>query len=398
MKIFSYMAAIESGKYSGSEKYKSGVYVTKDGTEIGDWKRSGWGYLTFDQGFALSSNVAVINLIKRHMSRDILMNYYKKLGFGTKTGIELANEVSGKIAFKYETEVFNAGFGQGITTTPIQNIKALTAISNDGVLLQPYIIDKIVDQDTNEVIYKGEKKELGTVASKGTVSKIKDLMESVITGSNGPSTGAYYNMKGYDIIAKTGTAQVAKTNGKGYYDDQIIRGFAGMFPKNNPRVIMYVAAKNPNTTDLMKDLINEVIKNTSNYLNIYNSEKKQEKKLNQIELSSYINMSVSDAKKSLDSKKINVLVLGDGNTVVNQYPKKGTVLNELDRVILVTNSKNVKIPNFIGLSKSEAIIVANLLDIKLDISGNGYVYEQSKDKNTVYDGKETIKLTLKDKK
>ena len=398
MKIFSYMAVMEAGKYNGKDKYKSGVYVTKDGTEIGDWKRSGWGYLTFDQGFALSSNVAVINLIKRHIGRDTLMNYYKKLGFGSKTGIELANEVSGKINFKYETEVFNAGFGQGITTTPIQNIKALTAISNDGVLLQPYIIDKIVDQDTDKIIYKGEKKELGTVASKETVTKIKDLMESVVTGANGPSTGAYYNMKGYDIIAKTGTAQVARTNGKGYYEDQIIRGFAGMFPKNNPRVVIYVAAKNPNSTDLMKDLINEVIKNTSNYLNIYNSTKKEEKKITDVKIDSYINSKVEDVNKKLKDKKINVLILGNGDTVIKQYPEKDSILNELDKVILLTNSKNVMVPDFTNLSKSEVIIVGNLLNMKLDISGNGYVYSQSKDKNTVYNGKETIKLQLKDKK
>lgn len=158
MKIYSYMAAIESGKYDGNAKYKSGVYTTKDGTQIGDWNRNGWGYITYDQGFALSSNVAALSLVKDYINADYLKDYYKKLGFGSTTGIELANEVSGKINFKYETEIYNATFGQGITTTPIQNIKALTSISNNGILLQPYIIDKVVDQDTGEIIYKGKRK------------------------------------------------------------------------------------------------------------------------------------------------------------------------------------------------------------------------------------------------
>jgi penicillin-binding protein 2B len=80
---------MENDVYNGQEKYKSGIFVAKDGTEIGDWKRAGWGYITYDAGFALSSNVAVMNLIDKYMTAEQLKNYYKKLGFGSKTGIEL---------------------------------------------------------------------------------------------------------------------------------------------------------------------------------------------------------------------------------------------------------------------------------------------------------------------
>ena len=81
------MATMENGNYNGNDTYKSGVYVTQDGTEIGDWDRNGWGEITFNYGFVLSSNVGVINLINRYISGDILKTYYKKLGFGQKTGI-----------------------------------------------------------------------------------------------------------------------------------------------------------------------------------------------------------------------------------------------------------------------------------------------------------------------
>ena len=393
MKIYSYMAAMESGKYNGSEKYKSGVYVTKDGTEIGDWHRKGWGTITYDEGFARSSNVAVINLIKRRMNKDILMNYYKKLGFSSKTGIELANEVSGKIDFKYETEILNAGFGQGITTTPIQNIKALTAISNNGVLLQPYIIDKIVNQDTGETIYKGEKKELEKVASESTVKKMKDLMEAVVTKSYG--TGNYYNMKGYGLIAKTGTAQVAKESGKGYYNDQVIRGFAGMFPKNDPEIIIYMATKNPSSTNLMKDVIKSVVKNTSNYLNIFDESQQNVKKLGTTTVGSYINKDVKDVKDSLSKNKINIIVLGSGDKIVNQYPNNGTKITELDTIFLVTNNGTNIMPNFVGLSKSNAMIIQNLLNLNIEYSGIGYVKEQNIKEGTVLKQDDKIKLTLK---
>lgn len=398
MKIYSYMAAMENGVYNGSEKYKSGVYVTSDGTEIGDWNRNGWGNITYDQGFALSSNVGVINLIKKHMNADILKEYYKKLGFGSKTNIELANEVSGKISFKYETEVFNAGFGQGITTTPIQNIKALTSISNDGILLQPYIIDKIVDQDTGDIIYSGKKTELGRVASIETVTKIKDLMESVVNGNSSTSTGYYYYMDGYDIIAKTGTAQIAKESGKGYYSNQIIRGFAGMFPKDEPAVIMYVAAKNPSSTKLMSQIVKEVIKNTSNYLNIYDGTKEEVKSLKQYKLTSYINKNVSEAEKELKNNKMNVVVIGDGNKIIDQYPKANVTIDELDKVFLITNSNDKKMPNLIGYSKSEVLVLEKLLNLNIEYSGDGYVYDQDIKEGTVLKESDTIKLKLKQKK
>lgn len=398
MKIYSYMAALETGKYNGNSKYKSGIYKTTDGTEIGDWKRSGWGNITYDQGFALSSNVAVINLIKNYMNKNILMDYYKKLGFGSKTGIELANEVSGKVNFKYETEVYNAGFGQGITTTPVQNIKALTAISNNGVLLKPYIIDKIVDPNTGKTTYQGKKEELNKVASEETVNKIKDLMASVIDGNSHTSTGYYYHMDGYGIIAKTGTAQVPKTSGRGYYSNQVIRGFAGMFPKDNPRVIMYVAAKNPSSTKLMSELIKEIIKNTSNYLNIYNGTKTANKELQSMIMDSYINKKVDDVKEIFKSKKIEVITLGSGSKIVAQYPSKGLTVNELDKVFFVTENGLDKVPNFVGLSKSEALVISNLLGIDINFNGEGYIYSQSVEEGSKLDKTKKIEVKLKEKK
>ena len=152
MKTFTYMAAMENGVYDGSETYKSGVYTTSDGTEIGDWNRNGWGIISFDKGYAMSSNVGVINIINRHMSSIMLRQYFRKLGFGRRTGIELPSENKGNLEFKYETEIYNAGFGQGITTTPVQNVKAMTPLTNDGILLEPYLISKIVDSETGEVV------------------------------------------------------------------------------------------------------------------------------------------------------------------------------------------------------------------------------------------------------
>ena len=396
MKTFSYMAALETGKYDGKQKYKSGIYKTKDDTEIGDWNRAGWGYITLDQGFALSSNTAVITLINKYMNGNYLKEYYKKLGFGSKTGIELSGEVSGKINFKYETEILNAGFGQGITVTPIQNIKALTAISNNGVLLKPYIIDKIVDPNTKKVIYQGKKEELGVVANSKTVSKIKSLMKSVVNNKT-MSTGHGYYMKGYDIIAKTGTAQVAKERGSGYTNDTV-RGFAGMFPGNDPRIIIYIAAKNPDggATPLTK-VVKEVVKNISNYMGIYDANNGKSTPLENIKMPSYISKDINVVKDSLAKEKINVVVLGDGDKVIKQYPEAGSNITRLDKVFLLTNGTSFKMPNIIGYSSKEVYTLVSFLDIKYKIDGVGYVTKQSIKQGTKLNKDSNLVVTLEAK-
>lgn len=378
MKIFSYMAAMENGTYNGDEKYKSGIFVAKDGTEIGDWHRQGWGYITYDQGFAISSNTAVMNLVDKYMSAEILRNYYKKLGFGSKTGIELYGEASGKLNFRYQTEILNAAFGQGITTTAIQNIKALTAISNDGILLQPYIVDKVVNPDTGEVVYQGGKKEIERVASIKTVNKMRELMRSVITGNSNNSTGYYYYMDGYDFIAKTGTAQVASENGKGYTGG-IVRGLAGMFPGNDPKVLIYMAVKNPScgsSTKPFKNFIQSIIKNTSKYLEIYDESKQNITKLEEFKMGSYLNKDVNSVVQNLKTKSLNVVVIGNGNTVINQYPMAGVEVNKIDKVFLLTDGE-VTIPDFKGYSVKDFKTYAKLINLNYKVDGLGYCASQS---------------------
>ena len=140
MKTFSFMAAIENGLYDGEEKYNSGSIKVGEYT-IKDWNKTGWGSISFNEGFYGSSNVAA-TLLSQRLGRDKLKDFYRSLGFGKKTGIDLPNEQSGKIDFNYDIEVANASFGQGITTTPIQHLQALSIIANNGKKITPYVVDK----------------------------------------------------------------------------------------------------------------------------------------------------------------------------------------------------------------------------------------------------------------
>ncbi|MBQ3307251.1 MAG: PASTA domain-containing protein [Bacilli bacterium] len=378
MKTFTYMAAMENGVYDGNETYKSGTYVTSDGTEIGDWNRNGWGYITFDTGYAYSSNVGVINIITKHMNSTMLRQYFKKLGFGKKTGIELPNENKGKLDFRYETEILNAGFGQGILTTPVQNVKALTPLTNDGILLEPYLVEKIVDSETGEVTLENKRTEIERVASTTTVQKMIQLMDTTV---NVPGfTGSGYRIDGGELIGKTGTAQIANENGGGYLNGQedIISSFSGIYPKSNPQVIIYASIKRPSggSQKSVSNAIKEIVHNISKY---YGNSDSVTTTINikKYTIPSFINKKIDTVKTTLDINAIHYIVLGSGNKVVKQTPNANTTITNQDTIYLITNDSTIKVPNIVGQSTKVAANLLMQLGIKVNMDGVGYVVSQS---------------------
>lgn len=398
MKTFTYMAAMENGVYNGQETYLSGVYTTTDGTQIGDWDRNGWGVITFDKGYAMSSNVGVINLINRHMSSAMLREYFKKLGFGRKTGITLPNEEAGKLDFKYETEIYNAGFGQGITTTPIQNVKAMTSLTNDGMLLEPYIVSKIVDPSTKEVILKNKRTEIERVASSETVAKIIQLMDDCVNGIG--NTGSGFRIPSGELIGKTGTAQIAAEDGSGYLSgkEDIISSFSGIYPKSDPKLIIYASVKRPSggSQKPLSNAIKEIVNNASKYYG-NDDTATPEIPITEYEMPSFINKDLESTKTTLTSQGMTYTVLGTGNKVIKQYPEKGDTITNKDTIYLITNDQNLTIPNVIGLSSKVANSLLSLLGVKVNLDGIGYVTAQSIPESTpITEGLE-ITLTLSPK-
>ena len=391
MKTFTYMAAMENGVYNGSETYKSGTYETSDGTVIGDWNRNGWGMISYDKGYALSSNVGVINLIKNHMNSAMLRQYFRKLGFGSKTGISLPNEVAGTMNFKYETEIYNAGFGQGITTTPMQNIQALTPLTNDGMLLEPYIVKKIVNPTTNEVVMKGKKNEIERVASTTTVEKMIQLMDDTVNGIG--NTGSGYRIDSHELIGKTGTAQIAAENGRGYLNgkNDIISSFAGIYPKSNPQIIIYASVKRPSNGSQkpISNAVKEVVLNTGKYLGTEKQDATDQ--VIEYKLPSFTNKDLEKVKTTLTNNGMNYQIIGNGTKVVKQYPTAKTTVTNKDKIYLITNDNNYVIPNVVGLSSKEAKSLLEILGVKVKLEGSGYVKTQSISENTpITDGMEII--------
>lgn len=398
MKTYTYMAAIENGVYDGSETYLSGTYTTTDGTVIGDWNRSGWGTITFDRGYAMSSNVAIINIIKNHMNSLMLRQYYRKLGFGKQTGISLPNESAGKIGFKYETEIFNAGFGQGITTTPIQNIQAMTTLTNDGILLKPYIVEKIVDPQTGEIIVQNERTEKDQVASSTTVKKMLQLMDDALNAEGVPASS--FKIESGELIGKTGTAQIANENGGGYLTGKsdIITSFSGIYPKNDPQVIIYASVKRPSNGSQkpLSNAVKDVVSNISKYYGNNDSTTPEVEIKNYI-LPSFVNKKVEIVKTTLEAEGMKYQVIGSGDKVIKQTPSKKTTITNKDTIYLITNDPNLSIPDLTGLSSKVAKDLLENLGIKVKLEGVGYVKTQSIPKDTkITPGLEMI-LTLEPK-
>ena len=370
MKIFSFMAAIEEGIYKGEDTYMSGTIKLKDGTVIKDFNNTGWGSISYNTGFAYSSNVAATKLAQQ-LGTKKLKKFYENLGYGKKTGIELPGELPGKMTFTYESELANASFGQGITTTPIQNLQALSCLANDGTVLKPYIVDKIVDQD-GKIVYEGKRTELNTVASKETIDQVKNLMYDVVY--NGLGSSKSYAADNVAVIGKTGTAQIASPNG-GYLTGKFdyIKSFAGLFPYEDPEYIIYISVKQligdtKDLADVVSDSIEEIAKTKKI---IGTSSDIDKTKI--IKLSNYISKEVSVTADLLNKKGLKVEILGDGKYIINQYPLKNSVVTAGSKVFLLTNGSIFKMPDVLGWSSNEITTFCKMIGLKYNINGYGKV-------------------------
>lgn len=378
MKVFSFASSMEEGKYDGEETFKSGSYTLDDGTVIRDSERKGWGTISFDEGFARSSNVAATTLALR-LGVDKLSEYYNNLGFGKKTGIELSNEAIGDIEMVYQSELATASFGQGVSVTAIQMLQALSAMTNDGTVIKPYIVDKVVDQNGN-ITYQGERQVVKKVYSTNTVNKMHEIMKKVI------DINKYWQVNNVSIMGKTGTAQIASPKGgylTGTYD--YIKSFAGIFPADDPKYIVYVAGKKPETNlGSWAKVITTAIEEIASYAKLTES-KSDADPSKIITLDNYISKYLDTTLEELKNKKIDVIILGNGKYIINQYPLKNKTLLSGEKLFLLTNDNEIKMENLKGWSLSEVKTYCNLIGLKLEYNGYGYVINQSIEESAILD-------------
>ena len=390
MKIFTYMCAMEKGTYKGDDTYKSGS-IDIEGTKIYDWNKTGWGEITYDHGFEMSSNVGTVNIMQNFLTKDDLKECLTNYGFGSTTGIELPRELSGSLVFNYPVEVAAASYGQGITITPIQQLQALSIIANDGYMVKPNIVSKIVSN--GEVTYERTVEKSDRIVSHDTIEQIKQLMYNAVNDVEGGAIGTAYMIEGLDVIGKTGTAEIYDEENGGYLTgwlDQLY-SFSGMFPKDDPEIIIFASIKRPNNGSNigLKTMTHSIMESIAKYKGLLSSKENSENN-KKIEVANYINLNTLDVVKDLENKGLKVITLGDGNKIIDQYPKDTTLVTN-DKIFLLTNG-NIKMPSLIGYSRLEAISLLNLIGADYEIEGYGFVTEQSIKVGEIISDKIKLKL------
>lgn len=380
-KMFTLAAAIEEGVFDPNELVKSGTYYDPSSKNtIRDWNNGqGWGMITYLEGVQRSSNVAFTYLAKDKLGYQKLHEYLLKFRFDQPTGIELPKETSGTILYNYEIEKITTAFGQGTTTTPLQQVQAATAIANNGEMLQLHVIDKIVDPTTNEVIEDKEKEVIGKPISSSTAQEVLEILETVITSEKGTGRN-YYSIDGYRISGKTGTAQIPSKNG-GYLTgkENYIFSFLGFAPADDPELIIYVAVQQPKLTatqsgaEPVSKIFKTVVKSSLSYLNIKpDSENVQ----TVFTLEDYTNKNVESTVQKLEAANLNPIVIGNGTKIIGQLPAEGskTIINE--KVMLLTDQQ-LTMPDISGWSLRDVIRLSELTQMQLNHLGNGFVIKQN---------------------
>lgn len=266
-KAFTMAAALNEGKIQPDSTYVDTGKVVIDKYTIMNSDKKAYGEQTMTQVMEKSLNTGVI-FAKNQIGNQQFLKYLKAFGFGNQSGIELMENrgslenLSGNI----ETNYMTASFGQGITVTPIQLIKAYGALANNGVMMKPYLVQSRIISD-GRVINTDPIAETRVINEK-TANMLTAMLVNVIDNGHGKKAG----VKGYYIAGKTGTAQVPKANGRGYEENNNIGSFVGYGPVENPRFVVLVRINHPRTVSFAESTaapaFGELAQFLVNYYNI----------------------------------------------------------------------------------------------------------------------------------
>lgn len=394
MKTFTLASAIDTGAWDPNARYKSGTYMVF-GKPIRDHNNGyGWGTIPYLEGFQRSSNTAMAHLLKR-IGNDVFFDYLDRFGFGKKTGIDLPNEASGTLLSKYPVERVTTTFGQGSTVTPIQLIQALTAIANGGKMMQPYVIDRIVDSSTGEVIQNHEPVVKGQPVSADTAKQVKEILASTLTAKEG--TAKDFILDEYEVAGKTGTAQIPLGNGNySWGANEFLYSFLGMAPVDNPRLIMYVSVKRPKLKGdpgsiPVSKVFNPVMLNSLKYLNVNTEDVKH---VDETKIQDYTGQSADAIQVELANDGLKPVIVGSGGKIIDQYPKGPQKLVKGNFVFLKTEG-DITLPDFTNWSLRNVLAFKTMANLEMDIVGEGFVASQSLTAGTVISDSSPIVVQLK---
>lgn len=402
MKTFTVAAAIDQGVYPGEETFDSGTFYfnVKEGkivrqnvptsTRINNIYFRDYGYISFNHGYYVSSNVMIAELLTKHLDIEVFHDYLLKLGFFSESNLDRFESPSGNDNWNYPFDKLTVGFGQGATVTTLQMLQAYTSVLTDGTMVKPYVIKSITDSQTNEVLYEGTTEVVGKPFKESTAQQMKDLMRGVVVNGS----GSIYDVEDIEVIGKTGTAQIVIDGA--YAPDTFIHSRALAYPYEDPQYMTYILYQAPGSYPINK--VAEYINNiTSKVASVYGLAKKtnstvESKPINKLE--NYINKSVDESRMNAEKLGLDVYVIGDGKTVINQYPLGNTDILPNEKIFLYTGSTNLKLLDMKLMTLKEVQSYANLTGLNIEIEGSGYVVSQSIEPDTKVNEESVIKVKL----
>jgi penicillin-binding protein 2B len=387
MKTFTYAAAIEEGVYKGSDIFDSSpfIYGYENGKlsrlksakgqigVINNVNKKNWGLIDYNTGYAVSSNVGIASLLTTVLDPEVYKKYLNDFHFFEPVSTDIQPESIAAASINTTSDLLHIGFGQGISVNMLQLVQAYTAIMNDGEMMKPYVVDRIINSDTNEVLVQNEPTRVDQPISSSTASTMVDLMHLAVTSTVGSCHR--YQMDSVDIFCKSGTAQLVVDGA--YSNDEFVYSVIVGLPYDDPEILLYYAFRSP--TILQGAEQSRQIKEIIKTIEFYTIDHKavDEELISSYELPSFINHSTDFVSDFLSNKTNPITIIGNGLSIINQYPEPNTKILSTQRILLISSYQDIIMPEMMGWSKKDVLAYFRLINQSVSIDGEGFVSSQS---------------------
>lgn len=380
MKAFTVAAAIEEGVFHDEEMFRSGQYeIDAHTAPIRDVNRGGWGDISFAEGVYRSSNVLMTKLVLERLGLDTFSSYWQRFGFNEQTGIDMAQEGTSRLTLESRADAARTSFGQSSAMTPIQIVQAFTAIANEGKMMKPYVVQKVVDE-SGKTTYERKPEVVREVISAETAAHVRKLLRGVVSEPVG--TGQVYDVEGLQVAGKTGTAQIVEDGKYLQGSGQYLYSFLGMAPYDDPQVVVYVSVTKPNLeaggggVAPVSYIFNEVIKSAVAHTTAEENKQEEVSSESLLSLRDVKGKPIDEAVSMLKEDGLTPVVIGEGSKVVSQSPQVGEHVARHERMILRTDGEETSMPDMTGWSVRDVLKVTTVLSLEPSFEGHGYLVKQ----------------------
>ncbi len=259
-------AGLDSGAITPETMYYDAGFIELDGFTIGNFDGKGRGHVNMQEVLNQSLNTGV-SFVVSEMGNNVFADYMRAYGIGEETGIDLPNESAGlvdNLESPRDVEYATASFGQGVAMTPIATVRALAALANGGVLVTPHVATKIKYENglSKKISFNDGKQVLAPETAEEITQMLVYVVDKALLGGS-------VKLDNYSVAAKTGTAQIAKVDERGYYDDRFLHSFFGYFPAYKPEFLVFLLTVEPKEVRYASETLTHPFMDTVKFLTNY---------------------------------------------------------------------------------------------------------------------------------